>query len=215
MSLQTKRVLAIILVLVCSAGARVWYHATPGQNLRQPLERLSDQLGSWHKVQEHVISASDQAVLKADDNLLRSYRNPQGREATIFIAFYRVQRAGEAMHSPRNCLPGWGWSVASNDRVQMETNAEGQPVLINRFLVEKDDEHALVLYWYEAHHRVVASEYTGKVLLVWDALRTNRREGSLLRVTMPLAKGQDVESATQAGLELARAIHNQMTDFLP
>jgi EpsI family protein len=119
-------------------------------------------------------------VLKPDDYLLRRYQDRQGRQADIFVAYYRVQRAGETIHSPKNCLPGWGWQPVQNDVVKMQQ--DGQTVEVNRYVVEKNGQRALVLYWYQAHGRIIASEYAGKLYLVWDALRYGRRDGGLVRV---------------------------------
>ena len=32
---------------------------------------------------------------------------------------------------------------------------------VNRVLIQKGEDRQLVLYWYQSHGRVVASEYTG------------------------------------------------------
>ena len=43
-----------------------------------------------------------------------------------------------------------------------------------------------MLYWYQAHGRIVASEYWGKFYLVYDALRLNRTDAALIRITVPI-----------------------------
>ena len=40
----------------------------------------------------------------------------------------------------------------------------------------------LVLYWYQSHGRVIASEYWGKIYMVTDAIRLNRTDAALVRV---------------------------------
>jgi EpsI family protein len=163
---------------------------------------------------ERTIKDDVQAVLKADDSLTRIYQNPRGEYAELFIAYYRVQRAGESMHSPKNCLPGSGWIPITNDIVKM-TDASGKVAGINRYVIEKDGYRSLVLYWFQSQGRVIASEYWGKFYLVADALRTGRRDGAIVRVVVPMDQGTDPKSATAQGLEFARAISGNLPRFLP
>ena len=64
----------------------------------------------------------------------------------------------------------------------------GERVLVNQYVVENGLQRQLVLYWYQSHGRVVASEYRGKVYMVLDALRLNRTDAALVRVSSPIAK---------------------------
>jgi len=124
---------------------------------------------------QHVLD-----VLGADDYLSRTYYNANGEVANLYLGFYEKQREGDVIHSPLNCLPGAGWEPIEKQRVQLRT--PNGPVQVNELVIEKGIEHQLVLYWYQAHGRVVASEYWGKTYLVLDALRLNRTDGSMVRV---------------------------------
>ncbi len=42
----------------------------------------------------------------------------------------------------------------------------------------------MVLYWYQARDRVIASEYSAKIYTVTDAIRYNRSDTSLVRVVV-------------------------------
>ena len=153
-------------------------------------------------------------VLKADDYLDRGYR-ADGRTINLFIAYYATQRAGESMHSPKNCLPGSGWVSVVNDTVVLRNDGDGGPQKVNRYLIEKNGERALVIYWYQAGGRVIASEYAGKVFLVWDALRTGRRDAALVRLIVPLRKAEDPTKPLDALLSFAQASRSQLPKFLP
>jgi EpsI family protein len=95
------------------------------------------------------------------------------------------QREGDTMHSPMNCLPGSGWQPVQSGHITVLT--EGGPREINRYIVEKSGEELLVLYWYQSHGRVVASEYWGKIYMVLDAVRLNRTDAALVRVVVPIS----------------------------
>ena len=47
---------------------------------------------------------------------------------------------------------------------------DGRKVPINLYVLRKGLDQQLVLYWYQAHGRIVASEFWGKFYLVKDAL---------------------------------------------
>jgi EpsI family protein len=156
-----------------------------------------------------------EGVLAADDYIMRSYRNASGQSADLFIAYYKAQMAGESMHSPKNCLPSFGWGPIETGRVQLGTDGAGRPIWVNRYVVEKGGQRALVLYWYQAHGRVIASEYWGKIYLVWDALRSRRRDGALVRVTVSVTEPNEIGAPTAAALNLARSILPDLPRFLP
>ena len=47
---------------------------------------------------------------------------------------------------------------------------DGRKVPVNLYVIRKDLEQQIVLYWYQSHGRVVASEYWGKFYMVYDAI---------------------------------------------
>ncbi len=70
-----------------------------------PLASMPRDLGPWKFAGEGVVDAETNAVLQADDTLIRSYSN-NGANVELFVAEFRSQRTGKAPHSPKNCLPG-------------------------------------------------------------------------------------------------------------
>lgn len=151
----------------------------------QPLAAIPTKIGAWRTVREAAIDADQKAVLRADDYLTRDYATPAGKRASLFIAYFHSQRAGQTPHSPKNCLPGAGWTWSVADTIRVGVAAPEQAIEINRYVVARGDEHAVVLYWYESHGRIVASEYRAALFTAWNALRWNRTDTSLVRVVAP------------------------------
>ncbi len=164
-------------------------------------------------VQEVALQDRTVAVLGADEYLLRWYQDSRGGAVELYIGYYRDQRTGDTMHSPKNCLPGAGWQAIQSGRIKLAVPNRTTPVEVNRYLVEKDDQRALVLYWYQAHGRVIASEYWGKIYLVWDSLWRHRRDGALVRVLVP-TRG-DLRQAESQGREFVQALLPELPRFLP
>ncbi len=210
---MNTRVAMVAAVLLGTILMRAALNVPAEAPQRTNLAGFPQTLGEWRMEHQQSISEPLMGVLKPDDYLLRRYHDRQGREADLFIAYYRVQHAGETMHSPKNCLPGWGWQPLQNDVVDMQRG--GQTVKVNRYVVEKNGQRALVLYWYQTHGRVIASEYTGKIFLVWDALRYGRRDGGLVRVMVPVDPNQAPGSDLRSALELSQAASPYLDRYLP
>ena len=80
----------------------------------------------------------------------------------LYVGYYQQQRAGESMHSPKNCLPGAGYEVLESKRVMLDIPKLHKSIEVNHYVVENERNRQFVLYWYDAHGRDFASEYEGK-----------------------------------------------------
>lgn len=153
-----------------------------------PLAAFPGQIGGFQQFEEVTLTGPELRILRPDDYLLRTYRDPSGTDMTVFVAFYGKQTSGASIHSPRNCLPGTGWEPLRHDRIETPT-AYGRSQ-INRYLVEHGSgARALVYYWYQGRGRVVANEYAVKLDLLRDALFRRRTDEALVRLVIPVAGG--------------------------
>ena len=211
----TNRIVIVVAFLFVTISLRAWLNTAPPVPLRKSFAEYPASVGNWKLVATSQLSDDISGVLKADDYMLRKYQDPSGRSVDMFVAYYKTQAAGESMHSPKNCLPGSGWTPIVNDRVVLKNDANGKPVEINRYVIENGGERALVLYWYQANGRTIASEYWGKFYLVWDALHTRRRDGAIVRLLVPLARGEDSQRPLESALEFARVAGSSLPAYLP
>jgi EpsI family protein len=134
--------------------------------------------------------------------------------ANLFVAFFNSQRAGQTPHSPKNCLPGAGWVWTVSDTIPVSVPGRAAPIAINRYVVSKGEDKAVVLYWYQSRDRVVAKEYTAAAYVAWDALRYNRSDTALVKVTVGVFNNQQ-DAATQSGIEFIQAFFPTLRQFLP
>ena len=209
-------VIILSLVLAAQAVAYQTFTKTEKVAASQPLVGLPGQLGSWLKVQEGFVDEATQAVLKADDTLNRSYASSEaGFAANLFVAAFRSQRHGAAPHSPKNCLPGSGWTPIVNDHVKVAIPGRAEPIEVNRYIIQRADAKSLVLYWYQSRDRAVASEYSAKLFTMLDAVKDNRTDTALVRVVVGL-NGNDTEAKAQAAAEdFIRSFYGALRGFLP
>jgi EpsI family protein len=153
------------------------------------------QLGEWTG-RDVPLDKETLDILGPGDFLVRAYQSAEGdlNYADLFIAYFPSQRTGDTIHSPKHCLPGAGWTPDFNDRVILSMPGHS-PFPINRYVISRAGARKLVLYWYWAHDRGVASEYWAKYYLVRDAIRMNRSDGALVRITTDMFPGESVDEA--------------------
>jgi EpsI family protein len=214
--LASKAALAVTVLLL--AQAALLYTVKPEVvPSGVPLAQLPLRLGHWESTRDFDVDDETREVLKADDLLLRGYRDPStGREGTLFVAAFRSQSNGKAPHSPKNCLPGSGWTQLSSD-LELIDVGQAQPIRVNRYVVQHEDERDLVLYWYQSRERVIASEYTAKFWVMADAIRLHRTDTALVRVVLPIAPSDhaDPAAATRAAVSFVQAFFLPLRHILP
>jgi EpsI family protein len=195
---------ALIVALLVTAALLL--HARSGGEIlapREPLASFPKTLGSWTGTDVPIAQDALEA-LGSGDFLLRVYQNAQLQQpyVDLFIAYFASQRTGDTIHSPKHCLPGAGWFPVESSRVTVSLSTKSSHPA-NRYVIARGDDRQLVLYWFLAHDRAIASEYWAKFYLVADAIRMNRSDGALVRVTTPLRSGEAIDSAEQRLLSVA------------
>jgi exosortase D (VPLPA-CTERM-specific) len=221
------RAIAIVLVLVL--GAVVIARASKSERVppRESLATFPMQLAEWQGQPADRFDQQILAVLGVDEYVNRIYTAPTAVSVGLYIGYYQSQREGDTMHSPLNCLPGAGWQPVKQERalVRVATGtdpATGLPtgnreILVNRFVIQKGLARQVVMYWYQSHGRVVASEYWGKIYTVVDAIRMNRTDAAMVRVICPI-EGPDAAAevrAEQAATAFTRAMFPLLGRYLP
>jgi len=184
-----------------------------------PLAGLPLQVADW---QGRDVSMDDKvvSVLGVDDYLNREYVL-NGRSVGLYVGFYQTQRQGNTIHSPLNCLPGAGWDPVSRSYISLPTLSDSslsnRGIQINRITVEKGLNRAIVLYWYQAHGRIVASEYWGRLYTVLDAMRINRTDGAIVRVVTNIAGAEkEAEAAAENdSINFVKSIYPLLWRYLP
>ena len=173
-------------------------------------------IDGWRAVNDPPMEDEILKVLGVDDYLSRAYYRPDGAGVGLYMGFYGSQRQGDTIHSPLNCLPGAGWEPLSEGRLVIpDVDGLGRAIEINRYVVQKGLDRQMVLYWYQSHDRVVASEYTSRLFLIGDAIRLNRTDGSMVRVIAPIPQGSDGSDAERLATEFVRVLFPRLTGYLP
>jgi exosortase D (VPLPA-CTERM-specific) len=186
---------SMALVLVFSMGAWAMPASRDEQPTRETFATFPLALGSWSGRR----TAMEQAYLdqlKLDDYMLADYQAPGWSPINLYIAWYDKQSSGEATHSPRACLPGGGWRIEDLRQVPIpNVNSAGQPLRVNRALIQYDSQRELVYYWFQQRGRIITNEYLVKWYLLVDSVTRHRTDGALVRLVVPLASSMSIGEA--------------------
>jgi EpsI family protein len=207
------KVLTIALLVQCLAFYAM-ANRTESTPIVSALSSFPQQLGEWRMVREGVIEKEIMDVLRADDAITRWYAKPDSSTAAdLFIAYFNTQKTGKTPHSPKNCLPGAGWSPILSDRIMIPIPGH-EPVEANRYIVSRGNLKSLVLYWYQSSRRTVAGEYKAKVFTVYDSIRYNRSDAAVVKVTLPLGEETE-EQATGIATGFVQEFFAKLLPYFP
>jgi exosortase D (VPLPA-CTERM-specific) len=182
--------------------------------LKKPFSEFPLTVGEWQGTRQTMEPQFIDA-LHFSDYLMVNYRNPQGREVDLYVAYYESQRKGETTHSPETCLPGSGWSfeqagvvgipVAAGATAKNGTDTHSPSentnqslfslMQVNRAFMEKGGSRQLIYFWFPQRGRILTSLYQVKLYSFWDALTRRRTDGALVRIITPVTPPEKLSDA--------------------
>jgi EpsI family protein len=181
--------------------------------VRKPLDAFPTVLGAWQAREGTILDPDSVNVLKVDDYVMRRYVDNSGQSVSLFLGYWASRRKGAYIHSPKNCLPGDGWEPVEASRLTIAPPPPSTPIAVNRYLVQKDGAMQVVLYWYQSHGRVMASEVAAKIELVRGAIAYNQTDGALVRVSSPVSGG--AQETTGRLVRFVETLHPRLSEYLP
>jgi len=206
-----RRFWIMFAVLVGTAlTLRTLSHGEPIVPAR-PLSELPMEISGW-KGSNLVLEQKVVDAVAVSDYVARLYERPDSQPLVLYVGYYRSQRTGQTIHSPKNCLPGAGWEPVESSRVLLHP-AGMPPALVNLYVIEKGLDRQLVLYWYQSHGKIIASEYAGKLNMVVDAIRLNRTDSALVRLSIPI--GKDAQAARANAILFGEHLLPELNKAIP
>jgi exosortase D (VPLPA-CTERM-specific) len=172
-------------------------------------------LGPWRgRAQSMERVYTDQ--LQLDDYILADYVNDSGSAVNLYISWYDSQRKGEAVHSPRACLPGGGWQMRDfGPRDLSGVSIDGRPLQVNRALIELGSQRQLVYYWFQQRGRIIDNEFAVKWYLFLDAMTRHRTDGAMVRLITPLSAAASEADADRRLTDVASRIAADLPRYVP
>jgi EpsI family protein len=172
-----------------------------------PLSDFPSSIGGWEAVRDIDIEPQVLEMLTPDDVLNRDYTNSDHTATlSLFVAYYKTQHKAGQAHDPKVCLPGSGWNPIISKTIEIPAADSDTSFPANYYVIEKDPQKALVIYWYQSYNRIVAQQQFLKLDRVIDTLKAHRTDMALVRIVVPIEAG-DLAQATDRATRFAQSIH--------
>ncbi|MGB9406582.1 MAG: exosortase C-terminal domain/associated protein EpsI [Terracidiphilus sp.] len=212
--MKNLRFWTAVLLLVGTALLLHTRSSTDRNPFSEPLAQLPGNIDGWQGSNQEI-DKETLDVLGAGDFLSRIYsRDAQTAPIGLFIGYFPTQRTGRSIHSPKHCLPGAGWVFESSNYVNL-ADVNGKPHRVGEYIITNGAARQFVIYWYQAHGRSIANEYTAMIYMVMDAIRMNRTDGALVRVITPIASNEEVSAARERAEEFSMRLAPMLPRFIP
>lgn len=201
---------------VYGAFVQFWPERAEVRQARTPFAAFPLSLEPWSG-QVNAMESVYLDALKLDDYLMADfYRSGVEPPVNFYVAWYDSQRAGQSAHSPRTCIPGGGWRITDLRPTQLgAVRIDGQPLRVNRVVIEHGSDRQLVYYWFQQRGRVVTNEYLVKWYILVDAIRRQRTDGAMVRLITPLKPGEDMARADGRLSDFAAAVAPRLSAYVP
>jgi EpsI family protein len=210
---QTARVSISVILLLGALLVLQFRSVGEGVPIRKDFDTFPAAFGGWTGQDDVQFTPDILNMLRMSDYLMRRYVDRSGRTTWLYMAYWQSQRRGSDIHSPRNCLPGGGWEPVEASRLSIAVPGAAAPITVNRYLVQKDRQMQVVIYWFLAQGDVVAGELEAKIAMVRNAVLRNRTDGAIIRLSSPV-----YDSASETTAELVRYVqllYPMLHDYLP
>jgi EpsI family protein len=183
--------------------------------LRMPLDSMIPAELMGYSGREVIVTPQELRVAGVSSYLMRNYESAAAPDTdwfSLYVGYYERQTQGKTIHSPKNCLPGGGWEPLASRTEEIATGI-GR-VKVNRYLLQRGTEQALVLYWYQGRGRVQANEYIVKWDLLRDAALRQRSEEALVRIVVPVTAGEPAafDRAARAAAEIIPSVYGALPE---
>ena len=200
----------MILTAVCLG------YLSQGESIppKKPFSTFPSRIDGWVGREDHF-DKKVYDILGVDDSVLYDYVSADGRQVQLYVGFYRSQREGDLIHSPKNCMPGAGWKIIHTS-LESLTIADNDPKKVEaiKLVLEKAGQRQIVLYWFQARGRFVASEYWQKIYMVIDSITRHRTDEAFVRLITPVTGGNE-DNALQRLKDFAEAAIPILNEYLP
>lgn len=161
--------------------------------LPQPLERFPAVLGQWRMVGQEFFNPALLASLQPTDYLFRRYQRASGDAVDLYIGYHDGGRGSGPIHSPKNCLPGSGWSEISAK--PLSVSPDGQPITVMAAWYAKGMEKTLFVYWFATGERILTSEIGLKAAELANTVIHGRRNAAFVRISLPAGADEQADLA--------------------
>lgn len=190
---------------------------------RESFEEFPLELGQWSCPEREPLEQEIEERLGVTEYLVCTYSHEQTQDIVgVYVGYHEYQhreggqgKAASSIHPPRHCLPGSGWDIIGAEKVAVDfAGLPERPAKVNRLVIAKGEQRQIVYYWYQERGRVIADDWKKPLYMFWDRATRQRSDGSLVRFTVPVVKG-DNERADEDFQDLASRLLPHLSSYVP
>jgi EpsI family protein len=113
-------------------------------------------------------------------------------------------------------MPGGGWEIRELKSHKVPgIDVAGQPLKVNRVIIQKGEDRQLVYYWFKQRDRILDKESHVKFYMVLDTVTRQRSDGALVRLVTPLSRGEDLAAGDARLQDFASQFVPRLPDYVP
>lgn len=177
-----------LMILVGLAGWKLSDRAELGVDASR-LAELPAKVGPWQSVDVPMEPAVE-SELRADFNLQRAYVARTQDPVVLYVGYYGTRRGGRPEHTPQGCYTGAGWGIAATRTLSI---GQAGGLRANEYLVERDGEEQLVVFWYRSFRRTgILGGLDQNLDRLIGLMREGRADGALVRISTLVHEGDVV-----------------------
>ena len=168
----------IVLILVTFGFTRGIEMYSPESRAKVNFDDFPLQIGDWHGQREEV-SPDVIAILNPKAIFSAWYVNSEGIRVHLFFDFFSSDAGFGGPHSPRNCLPGSGWTI---ERAGERTiRAGGEPIKTGRFNLRYGESREVMEFWYVTSYGATGNDYLFKFYQMLSSLTFRPKDVGFIR----------------------------------
>jgi len=200
-----------------------YFATTPVFPERRSFAEFPLTMGEWSCGEREFMDAKAEHNLGVTDYLICQFVNPEYQAGVhVYLGYHASQvreeggGAGEnSIHPPAHCLPGSGWDIIANQTVPLVfPELPGEAPTAKRLIIARGEARQLVYYWYQSRGRVISQDWKKILYVGLDRALRGRTDGSLIRFTVPIVRGDTATADTEI-LDLAPRIVAQLGAYVP
>ena len=201
----------IVFLLLILAGLFINMHSDIKVPLNRSFKKFPMENKGWHMVSESKFSEDVMEVLRPTDYLLRKYIGSADVPVSLYIGYHGGGKDSGPVHSPKNCLPGSGWYLLSDETMTVRSGPK--EIDLVKAVYQKGIDKELFLYWYEAGGKSVSNEFDLKFAEIKNSIFHRRRDSAFLRVSVDVES--DEEMSFLVGEKFIKDFYPVIMEFLP
>jgi EpsI family protein len=168
-----QRAWSISLVALLLLGSYSEFLGKRPIDLKMELEALPIQIDGWTGVPARLEKAAFR-IKEADAELYRTYRNQEGREIHLYVAYLKTQNQGKEIVNYRT---GFFHKGGRERPIEIDPRTR---IMVNAGYWEEEHRFYPVLFWYDINGEVFSDRYQAKIYGTLDAILRGRSNGAFV-----------------------------------